>query len=110
MLHNGAGKIANGDVVVCFNFRSDRMRQIVRMLNNFEHGASIKDQLNLHCCTFTDYDKTFNLPTAFQTQDLSMCIGECISKHHLKQFRTAETEKYAHVTFFFNGERGAVSS
>jgi 2,3-bisphosphoglycerate-independent phosphoglycerate mutase len=105
VLHNGAGKIANGDVVVCFNFRSDRMRQIVRMLNNFEHGASIKDQLNLHCCTFTDYDKTFNLPTAFQTQDLSMCIGECISKHHLKQFRTAETEKYAHVTFFFNGGR-----
>ena len=103
VLHNGAGKIASGDVVICFNFRSDRMRQIVRMLNNFPNDASIKEKLDLHCATFTEYDKTFHLPVAFRTQDLTMCMGEYISNQHLKQFRTAETEKYAHVTFFFNG-------
>jgi 2,3-bisphosphoglycerate-independent phosphoglycerate mutase len=105
VLYNGEGKIASGDVVICFNFRSDRMRQIVRMLNDFPNDSSIHDQLSLHFCTFTEYDKTFKLPVAFDTQDLSMCIGEYISKQNLKQFRTAETEKYAHVTFFFNGGR-----
>lgn len=105
VLHDGTGKISNGDVVICFNFRSDRMRQIVRMLNNFPTDASIKETLNLHCCTFTEYDKSFKLPVVYEMQDLSLCMGEYISKQNLKQFRTAETEKYAHVTFFFNGGR-----
>ncbi len=105
VLHGGAGKISSGDAVVCFNFRADRMRQIVRMLNDFPHEASIRKALHLHCCTFTEYDKTFGLPTVFGSQDLSLCIGEYISNQHLKQFRTAETEKYAHVTFFLNGGR-----
>jgi bisphosphoglycerate-independent phosphoglycerate mutase (AlkP superfamily) len=63
-------------------------------------APTIKEQFNLHCTTFTEYDKTFKLPVAFATQDLSQCIGEYISNQNLKQFRTAETEKYAHVTFF----------
>jgi len=105
VLHQGAGKISSGDVVICFNFRSDRMRQIVRMLKNLPHDASIKQDLGLHCFTFTEYDKSFGLPVVFLTQDLSMCMGEYISKMNLKQFRTAETEKYAHVTFFLNGGR-----
>lgn len=106
ILHNGAGKIASGDVVICFNFRADRMREIVRAIKNMDHGMeSIKDDLNLHIATFTEYDKTFKLPVAYVTQDLSMCMGEYISTKHLHQFRTAETEKYAHVTFFLNGGR-----
>jgi 2,3-bisphosphoglycerate-independent phosphoglycerate mutase len=105
ILHGGKGRISPGDVIICFNFRSDRMRQIMRMFCNFEHGATIQEQLNLHCTTFTEYDKTFKLPVVFSTQDLSQCIGEYISSQNLRQFRTAETEKYAHVTFFLNGGR-----
>lgn len=106
ILHGGAGKVANGDVVICFNFRADRMRQIVRVFGGFEHGVeSAKSNLNLHISTFTEYDKTFKLPVAFSSQDLSLCIGEHVSNCKLKQFRTAETEKYAHVTFFLNGGR-----
>ncbi len=106
ILEDGNGKIATGDVVIFFNFRSDRMRQIVRMLGGKKHGAeSISDSLNLKCFTFTEYDKTFELPVVFQTQDLSGGLGEYISQKKLKQFRTAETEKYAHVTFFLNGGR-----
>jgi 2,3-bisphosphoglycerate-independent phosphoglycerate mutase len=105
VLHNGAGKISSADTVIFFNFRSDRMRQIVRLLGGLPNDSSIKDKLELHCCTFTEYDKTFQLPIAFTSQDLKLGIGELVSNHHLKQFRTAETEKYAHVTFFFNGGR-----
>lgn len=105
VLHNGAGKILKGDVILCFNFRSDRMRQILRMLMNLQHDAAVRDDLGLKCCTFTEYDKTFGVPVAFGSQDLTMCVGEYISKCNLKQFRTAETEKYAHVTFFLNGGR-----
>lgn len=106
VLENGNGKISSGDVVLCFNFRADRMRQIVRVLNNFDHGVkSFKDPLHILTYTFTEYDKTFGLPVVFNSQDLAMGIGEYISNLHLHQFRTAETEKYAHVTFFFNGGR-----
>jgi 2,3-bisphosphoglycerate-independent phosphoglycerate mutase len=105
VLQGGAGKISKGDAILCFNFRSDRMRQMVRMLKNLPSDSSIKEDLGLHICTFTEYDKTFGVPVAFVSQDLAMCLGEHISKCNLKQFRTAETEKYAHVTFFLNGGR-----
>ena len=106
ILENGAGRISKNDVVICFDFRADRMREIVRTLTGLPHGIeSAKEPLNVSCYTFTNYDKTFGLPTVFKSQDLSMGIGEVISLQHCHQFRTAETEKYAHVTFFFNGGR-----
>lgn len=106
ILEEGKGKISSGDIVICFNFRADRMRQIVRVFNGFEHGIeSMKEAPHVLTYTFTEYDKTFGLPVVYKSQDLAMGIGEYISKLNLHQFRTAETEKYAHVTFFFNGGR-----
>jgi len=107
---NPLATIESGDVVICFNFRPDRMRQIVQALTNHEanHATpipSLQKELNISCYCFTQYDKTFDLPVVFHPQDLSMCLGELISQKKLHQFRIAETEKYAHVTYFFNGGR-----
>lgn len=101
-----AGVIRSGDVVICFNFRSDRMREIVRALtNNRAPIPSLDPSLKIHICSFTKYEASFDFPVAFPPQDLTMCLGEVVSCHHLPQFRTAETEKYAHVTYFLNGGR-----
>ncbi|HLG18798.1 MAG TPA: 2,3-bisphosphoglycerate-independent phosphoglycerate mutase [Bdellovibrionota bacterium] len=100
------GRISSGDSVVCFNFRPDRMRQIVRALtNNDAPVPSLKKDLKVSVTTFTQYDRTFDYPVVFLPQDLTMVAGEVFSKNGLRQFRTAETEKYAHVTYFFNGGR-----
>lgn len=99
------GLVEDDDVVICFNFRADRMRQLVRALGGFEHGMSIESAVKPNIITMTEYDATFNLPQMFPTIDLSMCLGEYLSSLGKKQFRIAETEKYAHVTFFFNGGR-----
>ncbi len=98
------GKIEKNDSVIFFNFRPDRARQITRSLvdKNFE-GFETKD-LNLKFVCFTQYDETMpNVSIAFKPTKLKNTFGEYISKKHLKQLRIAETEKYAHVTFFFNG-------
>lgn len=95
--------IGDGDGVIFFNFRADRARQITRALtendfNEFERRTFPK----IHYLCMTEYDKTFNLPVAFPPQVVTNTLGEILSKHNLKQLRIAETEKYAHVTYFFN--------
>jgi 2,3-bisphosphoglycerate-independent phosphoglycerate mutase len=97
----------DGDAVICFNYRSDRMRQIVRALAQPDFsGFDVRDRPRLHVATMTQYDKTFaewGVQVAFAPQSMANIVGEVISKAGLTNLRTAETEKYAHVTYFFNG-------
>lgn len=104
----GEGKAAdvikNGDSVVFFNFRPDRAREITRALNDKVFEGFNRDNLELTFVTMTQYDKTIeNVEIAFKPEGYSNTLGEYISKLGKKQLRIAETEKYAHVTFFFNG-------
>jgi len=95
----------DGDALICFNFRADRMRQIVHALagNDFR-GFSVDDRPRLHLVTMTSYDRRDNeIPVAFPPQSMANIVGEVVSKAGMTMFRTAETEKYAHVTYFFNG-------
>ena len=94
----------DGDSVICFNYRSDRMRQIVRALTlvNFD-GFDVAKRPKLHVVTMTQYDQTFELPVAFAPQSMARIVAEVVSGAGMTMFRTAETEKYAHVTYFFNG-------
>ena len=98
--------IKEGDVIISFNFRSDRMRQLTRMLSqkNFSYDGS--KPINLHYLTMTNYDNTLKGVTVlFEKENLINTLGEMISKNDSKQLRVAETEKYPHVTYFFNGGR-----
>ncbi len=97
--------IGKHDSVICFNFRPDRAREITRTLvdKDFNEFETKKD-LDLYYVCMTPYDETLeNVEIAFKKEALENTFGEYISKHGLKQLRIAETEKYAHVTFFFNG-------
>ncbi len=96
--------IRDGDVVICFNFRSDRMRQALRALTvpDFD-GFATGTRPDVRVVTLTRYDDTFPFPVAFEPQSMRNLVGEVIAHHGLTQLRTAETEKYPHVTFFFNG-------
>jgi 2,3-bisphosphoglycerate-independent phosphoglycerate mutase len=99
------GKVKDGDGFIFFNFRSDRAREITRTFTDsgFD-GFARKASPKLSCYTcMTVYDETFNLPVAFGPEELKNILGEVIAGAALKQLRIAETEKYAHVTFFFNG-------
>ncbi len=102
-----AGAVApmrDGDSVICFNYRSDRMRQIVRALTlPYFDGFDVAKRPKLHVVTMTQYDQTFDLPVAFAPQSMARIVAEVVSGEGLTMFRTAETEKYAHVTYFFNG-------
>ena len=93
----------DGDGIIFFNFRSDRMRQIVRALTHpsFD-GFDVRERPSLSAATMTQYDETFTIPIAFPPLVLSRIMAEVLSEHDKTQFRTAETEKYAHVTYFFN--------
>lgn len=98
-------RINDNDSVVFFNFRPDRAREMSRAITfedfkGFERKAVRK---NLYYASFTQYDETFTFPVAFAPEKLTNILGEVLSKNGIKQLRTAETEKYAHVTFFFNG-------
>jgi 2,3-bisphosphoglycerate-independent phosphoglycerate mutase len=97
-------RLADGDGVICFNYRSDRMRQIVGALAiaGFT-GFPVPDRPRLHLVTMTQYDQTFPLPQAFPPFNLARILAETLADANLTQFRTAETEKYPHVTYFFNG-------
>ncbi|MCU4166081.1 2,3-bisphosphoglycerate-independent phosphoglycerate mutase [Carboxylicivirga caseinilyticus] len=103
------GKIEEGDVVVFFNFRNDRAKELTIALTQKdmpEHGMKT---IPLHYCTMVPYDATFQgLHILFDKENVKETIGEVVSKAGLKQLRIAETEKYAHVTFFFSGGREAV--
>jgi len=94
----------DGDSVICFNFRADRMRQIVASLTdpNFA-GFDVSKRPKLRVTTMTAYDRTLDLPVAFPPQSMANIVGEVVSNAGMAMFRTAETEKYAHVTYFFNG-------
>src|SRR5947207_12110496 len=100
----GTPRIRSGDGIFCFNFRADRMRQIVRALaldgfDAFDTGTRPRVEL----VTMTQYDETFPFPMAFVPMVLSQIVAQVVSERGKTIFRTAETEKYAHVTYFFNG-------
>lgn len=99
------GLIAQGDAVIMFNFRADRARQISHAFVDEDFSAFERPggHLKLHYVCFTQYDITLDAPVAFPPQNLDNTLGEIVSNAGLRQLRIAETEKYAHVTFFFNG-------
>ena len=94
----------DGDVVICFNYRADRMRQIVRALTdpNFD-GFDVAKRPKLELATMTSYDRSFDVPVGFPPQSMKNIVAEVVSNAGMAMFKTAETEKYAHVTYFFNG-------
>ncbi len=96
--------ISKNDSVIFFNYRPDRAREITRSLVDPEFKEFETEDLNLHYVCFTQYDETIpNVHIAFKAEELKNTFGEYISNNGLTQLRIAETEKYAHVTFFFNG-------
>ena len=98
--------IKSGDVVVCFNFRTDRCREITIALTQRDLPEYNMHPLNLHYVTMTEYDKTYkNVGVVFNNDNLNNTLGQVLSENGLKQIRIAETEKYPHVTFFFSGGR-----
>ncbi len=98
------GVIKNGDVVLCFNFRKDRCRQISSTLTQEDFPENNMKKFDLSYYTMTNYDKTFkNINVLFEKEILHNTLGEVISKKGFSQLRIAETEKYPHVTYFFSG-------
>jgi 2,3-bisphosphoglycerate-independent phosphoglycerate mutase len=102
--HPNEQRVRDGDVIFFFNFRADRGRQLSRafLFDDFD-GFDRKIRPKVHYVTLTVYDKTFNCPVAFQPQTLDNILGKVVSEAGKKQLRIAETEKYPHVTYFFNG-------
>ncbi len=99
-------RIQAGDVVICFNFRTDRCREITKALTQQDFPEQEMHKLDLHYVTMTVYDHSFqHVEPLFRNNDLPMTMGEVMEKNKLKQLRIAETEKYPHVTFFFSGGR-----
>ncbi|WP_395060698.1 2,3-bisphosphoglycerate-independent phosphoglycerate mutase [Flavobacterium sp.] len=95
-----------GDVVIFFNFRTDRGRQLTEVLSQKNHLDYNMHKMNLYYVTMTNYDDTFNnIYRVFDKDNLNETLGEVLEKHGKKQIRIAETEKYPHVTFFFSGGR-----
>ncbi|MGF1636060.1 MAG: 2,3-bisphosphoglycerate-independent phosphoglycerate mutase, partial [Cyclobacteriaceae bacterium] len=98
--------IEKDDVVICFNFRTDRLREITTVLTQKDMPEHGMQTLPLYYATMTNYDATFkNVKILFDKDNLQMTMGEVVSKAGKKQIRIAETEKYPHVTFFFSGGR-----
>ena len=103
--------IKEGDVVLCFNFRTDRGREITMALTQQDYHEQNMYKLNLHYVTLTNYDDSFTgVNVIFDKDNLANTLGEIVSKAGKKQIRIAETEKYPHVTFFFSGGREEVFS
>lgn len=96
----GLGK---DDGIIFINFRNDRMKQIVAALTSVKFGDFKQKFVLKNAITMTNYDDKFTLPVLFEKQNLKNTLAEIISRANLRQLHTAETEKYAHVTFFFNG-------
>lgn len=100
------GTIRPGDTVICFNFRTDRCRQITQALTQQAFPEQGMEPLALHYLTMTEYDPTYRgVEVLFRKDDLPMTLGEVVANHGGTQIRVAETEKYPHVTFFFSGGR-----
>ena len=100
---DGYDGMHEGDAVLTFNFRSDRMREFVSTLGADEFDAFERKNIKLNVATITEYDKSFSYPVLFKKDTPVNTLAEVISNAGLRQLHTAETEKYAHVTFFFNG-------
>ena len=95
--------IRDGDVVLCFNFRTDRGRQITEALTQQAFPEQDMHPLKLHYLTMTQYDESFtDIPILFEAREIDQVMGEVLEQHGKRQIRIAETEKYPHVTFFFN--------
>jgi len=106
--NNPIGKIEEGDVVICFNFRTDRGREITQVLTQMDFPTEEMKKLDLHYVTLTNYDDTFEkVEVMYDKDNLKNTLGEVLSDAGKKQIRIAETEKYPHVTFFFSGGREA---
>ncbi|MEY4334186.1 MAG: hypothetical protein RLZZ196_2929, partial [Bacteroidota bacterium] len=104
LVENGSpiATIEEGDAVLCFNFRTDRCREITEVLTQKDFHEFNMKKLSLHYTTITKYDETFqNVHVIFENDNLVNTLGEVLAAHHKKQIRIAETEKYPHVTFFF---------
>ncbi|MCB9194824.1 MAG: 2,3-bisphosphoglycerate-independent phosphoglycerate mutase [Flavobacteriales bacterium] len=98
------GLIEEGDVIICFNFRTDRCREITRALHQEDFPDFGMKKLPLYYVTMTNYDKTFKgVNVVFSKDELKNTLGEVVSANGLTQLRIAETEKYPHVSFFFSG-------
>ena len=101
------GTIDDGDAVIFFNFRADRARQLTRAMTDpaFDGFPRAKSPRDVYFATMTDYEKDFDVHVAFESQDIAHPVARVLSEAGLTQLHTAETEKYAHVTYFFNGGR-----
>ncbi len=100
------GLIEEGDSVICFNFRTDRLREITTVLTQQDMPDFEMKTLSLNYYTMTTYDDTFKgIKVIYEKDNVTETLGEVVAKNNLKQLRIAETEKYAHVTFFFSGGR-----
>ncbi len=98
--------IKDGDAVICFNFRTDRCREITEVLTQSNNAEFDMHKLDLHYTTMTMYDAKFkNVHVIFENDNLTNTLGEVLAANGKKQIRIAETEKYPHVTFFFSGGR-----
>jgi 2,3-bisphosphoglycerate-independent phosphoglycerate mutase len=98
--------IKDGDVAICFNFRTDRCREITEVLTQKDFPDNGMHKLSIDYTTMTQYDHSFkNVHVVFENDDLKNTLGDIIAQQGLKQIRIAETEKYPHVTFFFSGGR-----
>jgi len=106
---NALATLGKDDVVICFNFRTDRLREITTVLTQQDMPEHDMQTLPLHYATMTEYDKTFKgVKVAFGKDDLKNTLGEVLAAAGKTQLRIAETEKYPHVTFFFSGGREQV--
>ncbi len=100
----GSPRISDNDSLIFFNFRGDRAREITRCFTDKDFkGFKRKTHPKVHFVCLTQYDVTIDAPVAYAPQELKSILSEVLSRNGLKQLRIAETEKYAHVTFFFNG-------
>ena len=104
MAGNPKEQLKDGDGFLFFNYRPDRAREITRAINDEEFTSFTRgEKVNVSYVCMTQYDATIDAPVVYPADEISNTLGEVLAKNNLKQLRTAETEKYAHVTFFFNG-------
>lgn len=100
---NPVATIQTGDGVIFFNFRGDRAREITKAFVTPTFDAFQRDYLGVHFVAMTQYEEGLDMQVAFPPQELHYTLGQVLAEHQVRQYRVAETEKYAHVTFFFNG-------
>jgi 2,3-bisphosphoglycerate-independent phosphoglycerate mutase len=99
------GRVQDGDAIIFFNFRPDRARQITRAFTHAAPEGAAQPAVDVHFVCMTQYDATIRAPVAFPPEVVENPVGEVVANAGLRQLRIAETEKYAHVTYFFNGGR-----